>query len=373
MHPTSQPRGSLGRCRGSNLGRIYTQDISSTTTPYVVIYLRIQRWNILCRLCVMWAGSRREYTSYKKLLVALASSLCVMTLSQKVLRELSASYRKPGSVYYLASPYRILLELKRAGNKSATLRDVKLFLANEKGAVSRFNAVRSKVKRPAVICSALDQFWEADFLIFPRRLKFRNSYYTCLLIVIDCLSLYLWVYPLKRRSKAEVAERFSSLFAHRHPIILTTDGEAAFKNHPLYKRYGITHVVSTFGPHKARIVESLGVRLLQRAISKRIAITGDTRFLPVLSKIVDSLNDRYVPTLGYRPSEINVANSVKVYERRYRDLLKKKTPKSLYHVGQKVSSAGHAENLKRPAVACGFWTSTIHAPPFPKRCRYFRS
>ena len=293
-----------------------------------------------------------------------------MTLSAKALRQLSSDYRTPGSPFYLASAYRILLELKRAGNKRASLADVKLFLASDSGALSsRFNPVRSNVRRPAVICSALDQNWESDLLIFDKKWKYRNSFYTCLLVVIDCLSLYLWAYPLKRRSKSEIAEKFASLFAHRRPIILTTDGEAAFKNPPLYERFGVKHVVATFSAHKARIVESLGVRLLQRAIARRIASSGDTRLLAVLPDLVKSLNDRYVPELGLRPSQVNVANSVQVYRRRYGRLLKQKTPRSAFRVGDKVRVSATRRKFEKASRAQNFSneiyviTKRVFSPP----------
>ncbi|KAL7290726.1 hypothetical protein TKK_0015478 [Trichogramma kaykai] len=79
----------------------------------------------------------------------------------------------------------------------------------------------------------IDDVWEAD-LIDWRSLKTYNDNYTYLLVIIDALSKYAWVEPLKDKIAKSVSMAFERVFRRRHgrlPVLLQTDKGEEFVSH----------------------------------------------------------------------------------------------------------------------------------------------
>ena len=70
----------------------------------------------------------------------------------------------------------------------------------------------------------IDDLWEID-LVDMQSVKTYNNGVSFLLICIDVLSKYAWVYPLKNKTNISVIKAFESLFesTERRPITIQSD------------------------------------------------------------------------------------------------------------------------------------------------------
>ena len=116
---------------------------------------------------------------------------------------------------------------------------------------------RRRFKMAPVMVLNIDQQWVADLVEMQRYWR-QNRGVRYLLTVIDVLSKYAWVRPIKRKTGAELLTAFESIvFEGRRPQTLQTDKGKEFYNTTLQrwlKQEDIRHF-STLGDAKASIVE----------------------------------------------------------------------------------------------------------------------
>ena len=91
---------------------------------------------------------------------------------------------------------------------------------------------RKRFPKARVMVYGIDHQWVAD-LIDVQRLSRHNKGYKFLLTVIDALSKFLWVVPLKNKTGTEMVRAFQVILARgRKPIQLQTDQGKEFYNKP---------------------------------------------------------------------------------------------------------------------------------------------
>ena len=111
---------------------------------------------------------------------------------------------------------------------------------------------------PTMVYGINDQF-VMDLVDLPKLGKW-NKGYKYLLTVIDVLSKYAWVEPLKRKSATELVaawERLWKRLGTRHPEKVQTDSGGEFYNskvQPFFKKQGVHHF-STHGDAHGSVVE----------------------------------------------------------------------------------------------------------------------
>lgn len=89
---------------------------------------------------------------------------------------------------------------------------------------------RKRFPKARVMVYGIDHQWVAD-LIDVQSLSRHNKGYKFLLTVIDALSKYLWVAPLKNKTGTEMVKAFETILAKgRKPIQLQTDKGSEFHN-----------------------------------------------------------------------------------------------------------------------------------------------
>ena len=109
-----------------------------------------------------------------------------------------------------------------------------------------------------------DDVWEAD-LMDMRSLKSYNDSYSYVLIVIDVISKYAWVEPVKDKTSRNVADPFTRVLTRsngRKPICPQTDKGKEFVGDVMQKnlwKHGITYRVTRSRDTKAAIVSRLRV------------------------------------------------------------------------------------------------------------------
>ena len=116
---------------------------------------------------------------------------------------------------------------------------------------------RRTFKRDKVYAPEIDSLWEAD-LAFVQDVAKENDGVNHLLVVIDVLSKYVWVRPMKNKTARSLLEAFDSILSEgRKPEKLRTDKGTEFVNESFQqylKKKGIQFYTANNEP-KASVVE----------------------------------------------------------------------------------------------------------------------
>ncbi|KAL9987907.1 hypothetical protein ACROYT_G002288 [Oculina patagonica] len=192
-----------------------------------------------------------------------------------------------------------------------------------------------------VLVFNVDQQWVAD-LVETQPLSKYNKGHRYLLNVIDVLSKYAWVEPLKDKTGKTVSDAFAKILKRadgRKPQNLQTDDGKEFYNKTfaaLMKREGIHHF-STAGDTKASIVERFN-RTLKERMYRYFTAKNTLSYLPVLQALVKGYNGSHHRSIGTSPEKVTASNERKVWERLYAKRLSsgKRERKTALKVGERV-------------------------------------
>ena len=190
-----------------------------------------------------------------------------------------------------------------------------------------------------VLVFNIDEQWVAD-LVEVQSLSKYNKGYRYLLNVIDVLSKYAWVEPLKNKTGQAVTEAFATILKRsggRKPMNLQTDDGKEFYNKTftsLMKQQNIHHF-STSGDTKASIVERFN-RTLKERMYRYFTVANTLSYLPVLQKLVKGYNVSYHRSIGMPPEKVKASNEKDVWDKLYSKRLSGKPTKSELKVNDKV-------------------------------------
>jgi len=154
--------------------------------------------------------------------------------------------------------------------------------------------IRRKFPRLHYNVTNIDDLWEAD-LIELRNLKSHNDGFSYLLVVIDVLSKYAWVEPLRDKTSERVVEAFQRVLARsegRVPVYLQTDKGKEFIARGMQKfleENGIRFRVARNPDIKAAIVERFN-RTLKERMWRYFTHKNTRRYVDVLQDIVRAYN-----------------------------------------------------------------------------------
>jgi len=116
--------------------------------------------------------------------------------------------------------------------------------------------VKRKFPRCRIISNGIDQIWAADLVEIQKFTKW-NKMYRYLFMVIDIVSKYRWIVPLKNKKGEYVAKALKQLLKERIPKFLWIDKgkEFYYKNvDEILKQYSIK-LYSTENKKKSSVVE----------------------------------------------------------------------------------------------------------------------
>lgn len=126
-----------------------------------------------------------------------------------------------------------------------------------------------------------------------------------ILVLINCLSKFVYAVPLKNKSGPEVAKALEpilkiSKIKHLH----TDEGKEYYNKHvqDLMKKYKINHY-NTYSEMKASLVERV-LRSLKGRMWKLFTSRGNYEWLGLLPKIVKDYNSTMHKTIGMKPKEV---------------------------------------------------------------------
>ena len=186
---------------------------------------------------------------------------------------------------------------------------------------------RKKFKRNKILVAGLDDQWEADLVDVHGIAKVNNNY-KFLLTVIDSLSKYAFVVPIKDKTGDSVVKAFAKIFKTRQPRKLRTDSGKEFLNksfQAFLKKKNIIFFTSK-NETKSAIVERFNRTIMTR-LFKYFTATNQKRYVDVLDHVVQSYNTSVHSTTGKAPSDVTVWNAEDVWRKMYDYKVSKKKPK----------------------------------------------
>lgn len=187
---------------------------------------------------------------------------------------------------------------------------------------------RKRFPKARVLVYGIDHQWVAD-LVDVQKLSRHNKGYKYLLTVVDALSKFAWVVPLKNKTGSQVVEAFRSIFRReRKPIQLQTDQGKEFYNKPMeqFLKEQKVHLFSTEGDDKAAIAERFN-RTLKERVYRYLTSANTLRYENVLQAIVRGYNRSKHRSIGMPPQNVTYANEATVWNRLYGKTGKKITPR----------------------------------------------
>ncbi|XP_067204112.1 uncharacterized protein [Linepithema humile] len=206
--------------------------------------------------------------------------------------------------------------------------------------------LRRKFPRMHYNVTNIDDLWEAD-LIELRNLKSYNDGYAYLLVIIDVLSKYVWVEPLRDKTSNSVMGAFQCVLSRsngRVPVYLQTDKGKEFVGRPLQKlleENDIRFRVARNPDVKAAIVERFN-RTLKERMWRYFTHKNTRRYIDVLQNIVNAYNHTRHSSTRMQPYVVTRENARIAREnitRQWRsndDEANEKRRKAKYHVGDLV-------------------------------------
>ena len=154
----------------------------------------------------------------------------------------------------------------------------------------------------SVIVGGLDDQWVADLVEVQPLAKY-NRGIRYLLTVLDVLSKYAWVQPLKTKTGVALVKAFDKILKQgRQPNRLQTDRGTEFYNRTFQrwvKDHGMDHF-ATEGDAKAAVVEGFN-RALKERLYRYFTAANTLWFVDVLPRLVQGYMRRVIRVLACHP------------------------------------------------------------------------
>ena len=195
-----------------------------------------------------------------------------------------------------------------------------------------------KFRRNKVIAVGKDSHWQAD-LMDMRNIAKKNSGYNYILNVVDVLSKYGFSEPVKSKSANQVAQAFELIMKRsgRRPWFLYVDKGREFKGEfkDLMSRSEINLYATESPEIKASNAERFN-RTLRNRLHKYFTASKTLRYVEVLPRIVDGINNSVSRPLGARPVDVTFSNEMDFWKKLYGDPTKRKKAKFRHALGARV-------------------------------------
>ncbi len=222
--------------------------------------------------------------------------------SAAVVQFISDVYFDPGLGYVSKR-----LIAQRIREKNATLpenaqvavsaSDIEWFFAHE-GIIQRFLPQKKKLVLAPVTAFNPFVIWEADLIDYSK-LRDRTHDFFFILVVIDDFTKFVWAQPLKTKTSKEIIRAYMKILAranrgipkaaHRAPINLITDQEAAIKGHDFQDMLTGQHTRWVNYEQKAASVESV-IRTLKNRFERFFVHSSSQDWPSILDEVVSNYN-----------------------------------------------------------------------------------
>lgn len=192
----------------------------------------------------------------------------------------------------------------------------------QKESLSRHKRRIRKFKRRKVRVNGPYTQIQAD-TIFYRNYARQNNGYKYILAVVDCFSRKNWVRPMKTTTADECAKNLDSIIQSMpfKPTQFSSDQGNEFNSkHPsifntLVDKYGML-IFTLQGPHKASIVERF-IQSLKSRIERFFTENNTVRWVDILPKLSDALNNTINRSIGMTPNQVDFENRAEIWKKLY--------------------------------------------------------
>lgn len=258
---------------------------------------------------------------------------------RKIMKLLKKVYLDPASPGSFSSPSIVKKVMREKYKENVPLSFINRWVGKQRPYFMHKPA-KQNFKRNPVVVSRKDEQWQGDLLFLPDLAQF-NQGVICHLLVVDVLSRFMWVEPMKNKTGVECTSAFKKILDRSHPRKpqrLQTDDGKEFFNHnfqELMKVYKINHF-STKSDLKAALAER-AIKTIKEKIYKYLSSNPlNNNYLSVLQDIVSSYNNTYHSSIGMAPSSVTSCNSGKVLWRLYHKIWEKNRGDERPRGGQKL-------------------------------------
>lgn len=238
----------------------------------------------------------------------------------RILKLLKTIYLNPSSPGSFSSSKVIKKILFEKYNEQVPISFINDWLQKQRAYFMHKPAKQAFDRNPIVV-SRMDEQWQADLLFLPELAPFNNNIF-CHLLVIDILTRFLWIEPMRNKTGGECTSAFKTVLTRaspRKPEKLQTDDGKEFFNSEfqnLMKRFNIDHF-STKSDLKAAVAER-AIKTIKEKIYKYLSSNPlNNNYLHVLQDIVSSYNQTFHSSIGMAPAQVTRCNSGKVLWRLY--------------------------------------------------------
>ncbi len=242
---------------------------------------------------------------------------CGKKMTEEHIKEI---YTDPGNPASYSSVYGVYKEAKAKGVPGVTLKKVKEVLHSLPAYT--FNYERKwRFPRRKVIAFEIDQIWTIDLVFFDELSRWNHGYKYCL-TVIDILSGYNWVQPVKNKHVKLVRDAFALILERAMPR----------KPKKVFSDYGMEflgasfaalleeHEIAWYGTHnydiKSSIVERFN-KTFKNRVWKYMTHMRQWNWIDAVQKISASLNNTKTRSHGMTPATASTLENAELFERKY--------------------------------------------------------
>lgn len=238
--------------------------------------------------------------------------------------QLTQIYRNssPENPYFLSSNANQLFKEVNKNGKKKTLPNVKRFLQTQDVYTLNKN-VNRHFNRNHYFVYYINDLWQMDLADVSTYEK-ENDGIKYLLTIIDALTKFAYVVPLRSKTALEVTRAFRKILNDAKkgiPKAISSDKGKEFKNSHmtnLLNKYGVKQqFLLTTSPFKASIVEIFN-KTIKSKIFKYLTATKQRRYIDVLDKIVLSYNSTIHSVTRMAPIEVRPENVPFIYHNTHR-------------------------------------------------------
>ena len=223
--------------------------------------------------------------------------------------------------------------------------------------------IRRKFKKRRVLVNGIDKIWAADLVDMQAFSKF-NRGVKYLLAVIDVLSKYGWLIPLKDKTGKSVASALETIFKERKPEKMWVDKGKEFYNKDVKD---LIELYSTENEEKSSVVERW-IRTMKEKMWKYFTDKNTNIYIDILPDLVKDYNNTRHSSIKMTPVKASKKeNELTVWRNLYPEhfVIHDINPK--FSVGDKVRISKKKKTFEKGYTTR--WTEEIFTIVEVKRTR----
>lgn len=226
-------------------------------------------------------------------------------------------YYNPENAGSFLGPDKLFRYVRKDGKYVISKYKIRKWLQKQE-AYSLQRSVRRRFKRNKIMVTGIDDQWSADLMDMNKFANY-NDGFAYILVVIDVLSKYLWMRPLKNKKGVSVANALRDILLEgRVPKRIRTDKGQEFRAkevQQVLKDHNITHLYAQ-NETKAAIAERV-IKTIKTRIYRFMTYKQGYDYINKLQTFVKSYNGTYHRTIGMAPKSVNNRNETAVWWRMY--------------------------------------------------------